>query len=179
MTTNSLASRVVRVLRFDIPVYREVAADPTAMSQAALVVIGAAILSGIGSLRQGLGAALLGAVFSVLTFVLYSAVATVVSRSLFQGKTDFQEMGRTLGFAYAWSGIGILGLLPVLGGVITFLSSIAGAVAGVLALRESSEFDTLKAVVTVVIAAIVAGIIVAVISAPIFIALGIARSAAS
>jgi len=179
MTTNSLVSRVLRVLRFDIPVYKEVAADKTAMGQAAMVVVAAAILSGIGSLSQGLTAVLLGAVFAVLTFAIYSAVATVVSRALFKGKTDFQEMGRTLGFAYAWSGIGVLGLIPVLGGVITFLSGLAGAVAGVIALRESSEFDTVKAIVTVVIAAIVAAVIVAIVSAPIFIALGIARGATS
>ena len=179
MTTNSLVTRVLRVLRFDIPVYKEVAGDQTAMSQAASVLVGAAILSGIGAVGQGLLAVVVTAVLSVVWFAIFSAVATQISKSLFQGKTDFQEMGRTLGFAYAWSGVGVLGLIPFLGGLISFISSIAATIAGIIALRESSEFDTLKAVVTVVIAAIVAGIIIALITAPIFIALGIAQGAAS
>ncbi len=158
MDTNVLAGRLMRVLRFDASVYREVAADTNAMSQAAIVVIVAAILNALGVLGLGGLIVVVSAIASLVGFAVYTGVATLISKNLFQGRTDFNEMGRTLGFAYAWYGLGILGLIP-LGGILAFLGLIAAAVAGVIALRESSEFDTMKAVITVVISAIIAGAI--------------------
>ena len=156
METNTFANRVTRVLRFDTPVYREVAADQNAMGQAAVVVIMAAILNAIGQVGLGFTVVLISVVAGLVGFAVYAAVAAGVSRGLFQGRTNFQEMARTLGFAYAWYGLGILGLIPLIGGALAFLGLLAAIIAGVVALRESSEFDTTKAVVTVVIAGIVA-----------------------
>jgi len=121
--------------------------------------------------------ALIAIVASVVGFAIYAAVATFVAKSFFQGKTEFQEMGRTLGFAYAWYGIGILGLVPFVGGLVAWLGQIVAAIAGVIALRESAEFDTMKAVITVVVAAIVAGFInfcaTSVVAFPILVAMGL------
>ncbi|MGH2524874.1 MAG: YIP1 family protein [Anaerolineales bacterium] len=156
METNTFANRVMRVLQFDTPVYREVAADQNAMGQAAVVVIVAAILNAIGLAGLGFSVVLVSVVASLVGFAVYAAVAAGVSRSLFQGRTNFQEMGRTLGFAYAWYSLGILGLIPVVGGILALLGLLAAIIAGVVALRESSEFDTTKAVITVVIAGIAA-----------------------
>ena len=177
MDTNVMAQRLARVLRFDASVYREIASDQGAMGQAAVVVVIAAILSALGSFSLGVGAVIVLAIASIVGFAVYSAVATLVSRSLFKGKTDFQEMGRTLGYAYAWYGLGVLGLIPF-GGVLAWLGQIVAAIAGVIALRESSEFDTVKAVVTVVIAAVVAGIITVCAAGPVLTAIGLGSAAA-
>jgi hypothetical protein len=183
MDMNNLTNRLMRVLRFDASVYREVAADQGAMGQAALIVIVAAILSALGGLftfeevTAGIVFAVIAIVASVVGFAIYAAVATFVAKTFFQGKTEFQEMGRTLGFAYAWYGIGILGLVPFVGGFVAWLGQIVAAIAGVIALRESAEFDTTKAVITVVIAAIVAGLInfcaTAIVATPILVAMGL------
>ncbi|MBI4770221.1 MAG: YIP1 family protein [Chloroflexi bacterium] len=178
MDVNAIVSRLVRVARFDASVYREIAEDQTAMGQAALVVIAAVVLSAIGSLGSGVGVVLIGAVISLVSFVVYVVVATFVSKSFFQGKTDFQEMGRTLGYAYAWYGVGVLGLIPCLGAVISFLAWIAAVVAGVVALRESSEFDTGKAVATVLIAGVVAFVINLLVAGPLLLVFGLASAAA-
>ena len=184
MDTNALTSRLMRVLRFDASVYREIAADQGALPQALTIVVIAVILYSIPSFVAGQGAAAgivlvaLGIIGGLIGFGLYSAVAAFIAKTFFQGKTEFQEMARTLGFAYAWQAVGILGFIPILGGLIAFVGWIGAVVSGLIALRESAEFDTVKALITVVIAAIVAGFATfcatGIIGTPIILALGLA-----
>ena len=178
MDTNALTGRLMRVLRFDASVYREIAADNSAMPQAAVVVILAAIVSALGQLGLGILAVIVVAVVAIVAFFIYAAVATGVSK-VFQGKTSFNEMGRTLGYAYIWYALGILALLPFGGGFLAWIGSIVAWVAGIIALRESAEFETWKAVVTVIVAGIVAAIIIGVVTAPLFLMLGIAQAVAN
>ena len=159
MDTNAIVNRLMRVLRFDASVYREVAADNNAMPQAGIIVTLAAIIAALGFAGTSFTLVIVSAVASIVGFFVYAAVATGISRALFQGKTNFNEMGRTLGYAYGWYAVGILRLIPGIGGLLAWLGQIVAAIAGIIALRESAEFDTVKAVITVVIAAIVAGLI--------------------
>jgi hypothetical protein len=165
MDTNSLINRVMRVLRFDASVYREVAADANALPQALTLVVAAAVLSGLGNFGQ-LGTqtivgvlvlVVLGTLGSLIGYALYAGVAALVAQNVFQGKTNFQEMARTLGFAYVWNGLGILSIIPCVGPFMALLGNLVAIVAGVIALRESAEFDTTKAVITAVVAGVVAG----------------------
>ena len=159
MDTNSLINRLTRVMRFDASVYREVAADNTATPSAAVVVFLAAVIAALGFVGTNLVLVVISLIASLVGFFVYAAVATGISKALFQGKTDFNEMSRTLGFAYAWYAVGILRIIPFVGGLLAWLGQIVAAIAGIIALRESAEFDTVKAIVTVVIASIVAGLI--------------------
>ena len=52
MDINQLAGRLMRVLRFDASVFREVASDTNALTQALLVVAAAAVLTGLGNFGQ-------------------------------------------------------------------------------------------------------------------------------
>ncbi len=171
MDTNAIVSRLMRVLRFDASVYREVAADNNAMPQAGIIVTLAAIIAALGFAGTSFTLVLISAVASIVSFFVYAAVATGISKALFQGKTNFNEMGRTLGYAYGWYAVGILRLIPGIGGLLAWLGQIVAAIAGIVALRESAEFDTVKAVVTVVIAAIVAGIITFCATGPLMLAI--------
>lgn len=165
MDINQLIGRLMRVLRFDASVFREVAGDTNALPQSLLVVAAAAVLTGFGNFGQigtqtivgVLVLVVLGIAGSLVGFALYAGVAALVARALFQGKTDFQEMARTLGFAYAWNGLGILNIIPCVGGVFALVGSLVAIVAGIIALRESAEFDTTKAAITAIIAGVVAG----------------------
>lgn len=189
MDTSGLINRVMRVVRFDASVYREVAADANALPQALIVVAAAAILTGLGNFgqlgTQTLGGVLvlvvLGVVGSLVGYVLYAGVASLVARSLFQGKTDFQEMARTLGFAYAWNGLGVLNIIPCVGGVFVFIGSLVAIVAGIIALRESAEFDMTKAAITAILSGVIAGFAVfcatAIVGLPIIAMLGLASGA--
>ncbi len=164
MDINQLAGRLMRVLRFDASVFREVASDTNALTQALLVVAAAAVLTGLGNFGQigtqtlvgVLVLVVLGTLGSLIGFALYAGVAAIVARALFQGKTDFQEMARTLGFAYIWNGLGVLNIIPCVGGVFALIGSLVAIVAGIIALRESAEFDTTKAAITAIIAGAVA-----------------------
>lgn len=185
MDTNALINRVTRVFRFDASVYREVAGDANALSQALVVVVAAAVLTGLGSFGQigtsSIGAvlvfAVVGTLGSLVGYVLYAGVAAVIARSLFQGKTDFQEMARTIGFAYAWNALGVLNIIPCIGSVFALVGNLIAIVAGVIALRESAEFDTTKAAITAIIAGVVAAAAYAcatlVVAVPIAVALGV------
>lgn len=165
MDTSSLISRVMRVVRFDASVYREVAADAGALPQALMLVAAAAVLSGLGNfgqiVTQSIGTVLVlvvvGIIGSLIGFALYAGVASLVAQFAFQGKTNFQEMARTLGFAYLWNGVGLLNIIPCVGGVFAFVGMLASIAAGVIALRESAEFDTTKAIITTLVAGVVAG----------------------
>ena len=152
MDMNVMMGRLMRVLRFDASVYREVAADNNAMGQAAVVVVIAAILSAIGKLGGCATGVIIAAIVSVVSFALYSVVATVVAQSLLKGKTSFQEMGRTLGYSFAWYSLGILALVPAIGWLLAWLGWAVSVIAGIIALRESAEFDSMKALITVVVA---------------------------
>jgi hypothetical protein len=189
MDTSGLINRILRVIRFDASVYREVAADANSLPQALMVVAAAAILTGLGNFgqlgTQSLGGVLvlvvLGVVGSLVGYALYAGVASLVARSLFQGKTDFQEMARTLGFAYAWNGLGILNIIPCVGGVFVFIGSLVAIVAGIIALRESAEFDMTRAAITAILSGVIAGFAVfcatAIVGLPILAMLGLAAGA--
>ncbi len=174
MDVNTMTGRLMRVLRFDASVYREIAADGAAMMQAGIVVTLAALIAALGSFsRVGILGVIVLAIVTIVGFFVYAAIATVVAKML-GGKTGFNEMGRTLGYAYAWYALGILVLVPGVGGLLAWLGSIVAAVAGFIALRESSEFDSLKALITVIVATVAAVIVTAIVTAPLLLMLGIA-----
>ncbi len=174
MDMNTMTGRLMRVLRFDASVYREIAADGTAMMQAGVVVTLAALIAALGRFGEGgILWVIVVAIIGIVGFFVYSAIATIVAK-LLGGKTGFNEMGRTLGYAYAWYALGILVLVPGVGGLLAWLGSIVAAVAGFIALRESSEFDSLKALITVIVAAVVAAIVTAIVTAPLALMLVVA-----
>jgi hypothetical protein len=189
MDTNQLTNRLMRVFRFEPTVYREVAADPPAMSQSLTVVILAAILAGLGNFGQAAQMGIvetvilviLGIIGTLISFALFAAVAAFVAQTLFQGKTSFQEMARTLGFAYSWNALGVLNIIPFIGWIFGLVGWLAALVSTVIALRESSEFDTTKALVTAIIAAVVGWFttfcVTTLIGLPILVALGLAAGA--
>ena len=80
-----------------------------------------------------------------------------VAKTFFQGKTNTGEMLRVTGFTYVFQ---ILGVIPVVGGLVGAILSIIGNIIGV---REAAEFDTTKAILTSIIAGVIAFIIVAII----------------
>jgi hypothetical protein len=176
MDMNAITGRLMRVLRFDASVYREIAADNAAMPQAGVIVTVAVLLGGLANLvNLGVVAYLLFAVIGIVGFFIYAAVATGIAKMLFQGKTDFQEMGRTLGYSYVWYALGALSLVA---GPLAWAGSVIAWVAGVIALRESAEFDTVKAVVTVLVSGLVAFFLTGLVTAPLLLMLGLSGSLA-
>lgn len=165
-----MLDRVVRVFRLDAAVFREVAEDQGAMSQAAIIVILVTLLSALGG-AIGLiiggvevGAAILNFFVSWIVGILigwigWAILTYFVGTLLFQGRTDIPEMMRVLGYASAPRLLGILGIIPCLGWIAALAGAIWALIAGVIALREAMEFDTTKAVITVLISWVIAFVI--------------------
>jgi hypothetical protein len=157
-----MIARIMRAIRLDFTVFREIAEDEGAMSEAAIIVIAVSVLSAFGGLigalinRSGVGAAIGGFFVSLLVAVFLSwigwAVLTFfIGTRLFEGRTDIPEMMRVLGYANAPNLLGLFSFIPCVGWIFSVAGAILSLIAGVLAVREAMEFDTGKAVVTVVI----------------------------
>jgi hypothetical protein len=153
----------MRVIRLDPTVFREVAEDHSSMTQAAIIVIVVSLMSAIGGFikvlmaHQGFGSAVLGffmqlVVFSILIgWIGWSVVTYFVGTTLFKGRSDIPEMMRVLGFANAPNLLGIFSFIPCVGWLISLAGAILSLIAGFIAVREAMEFDTGKAIITVLI----------------------------
>ncbi len=146
--------RLMRAMRLDSKFYRE-AADSSALSgEAALVAVVVALLAAVGGAIGSPRPMVLllvelanGLVFGWLLWALISfLVGTVLG-----GKSSVGEMARVLGYASAPRLLGVLGFIPCVGWVFRLAGWLLSLVAGIIAIRESMEFSTGRAVVTAII----------------------------
>jgi hypothetical protein len=154
--------RIVRAIRLDPTLFRQVADDEQYTTEAFIVVLVVSLFSATGS---AIGAAIADT-NPVLTFVtnlfstillgwlLWAVIAYYVGTAL-KGKSGITEMARTLGYANAPGLLGIFVFIPCVGWVIALAGVLLSLVAGVIAIRESMEFDTTKSVITAVLGFIV------------------------
>lgn len=150
-----MVERIMRAIRLDWTVFREIAEDQDAMSQAAIIVVVVTFLSAIGSglASQGFfGAFIVNWITSILIGWIGWAILTYfVGVYLFQGRTDIPEMMRVLGYAMAPNLLGFFQFIPCVGWLIALIGGILAFIAGFVAVREAMEFDTGKAIITVLI----------------------------
>jgi hypothetical protein len=152
-----MLNRVFRAIRLDAAVFKEVAADAKYNTEAVIVAVLVALLAALG---QGVGAASGGrplvaflvelANSLLLGWLLWAAVAHVVGRML-GGTGTLGGMTRALAFAGAPRFLLLLSFIPCVGWLFRLAGWLLTLVAGVIALRETMGFDTLKAVVTAVL----------------------------
>jgi hypothetical protein len=128
--------------------------------EALIVVVLVSIASGIGAFLGGvlsgdIGPALLAlivtVVLGIVNYYIWAYVTYFVGTNLFQGTADAGEMLRTLGYASGPRVLGILSFIPCAGAVAALAGAIWALVAGVIAVRQALDFDTTKAILTVII----------------------------
>jgi len=149
--------RVVRAVKLDPTIYKEVSADETKTSEAMIVVAIAAAIGGLGPIFSSvdfkfgtwIGSILLA---PTLGLAIGTGILWLIGK-LFSGKAAFMEMFRPLGYAYAPQALGII---PIIGG---FVGSIWSIVCGVIAVRESEEVSTGSAVAIVLIPVVIFGVL--------------------
>ena len=158
-----MVDRIVRAIRLDWTVFREIAQDREALKQAAIIVVVVSFLAALGGAgglliaQVDAGTAFLGFFVDwivngiLIGWIGWSILTYLVGTILFKGQTDIQEMLRVLGYASAPRLLGLLGFIPCIGWIFPFAGMILSLIAGVIAIREAMEFDTGKAIVTVVI----------------------------
>jgi len=141
-----IIDRMVRASKLDVSVYEEVEADKGAMGQAAAVVVLSSVAAGIGSLGvfgiQGLiymtfGALVGWLIWAFLTFIIGTKLLPEP-----QTKTDMGEMLRTIGFSSSPGVLRILGVIPVIGGIINFVVGIWMLVAMIIAVRQALDYKS-------------------------------------
>jgi hypothetical protein len=106
-----------------IDMYEEVEADQTATGQAAGVVALVAVAQAIGGAGEG-GFGILAGLISAL-----------IGAKLLGGTATWGELLRTIGFAQTPGVLHVLGIIPVLGGLIRFAVAIWVLIAGIIAIR--------------------------------------------
>ena len=159
----SFTGRIVGAAKLRVATYEEVEADATATGQAMGVVLLASIAAGIGSVGLGAGGLsnfVLGAIGSLLGWVIWAFMTYVIGTRLLpepQTQADMGQLMRTLGFAQSPSLARVFVAIPVVGPLVLVLVSLWVLVAMVIAVRQALDYSsTWRAVGVCVIGWVVA-----------------------
>jgi hypothetical protein len=146
--------RIVRMIKFDTTVYKEIEDDQNANTEAAIVVLAASVLSAVGSgiAARSFGAFVLNFVVgALLNWLLWSYVTMFVGTRLFKGETNFWEMARCVGYANFPAALGIFGAIPCINVLAGIVALILTLVVGFFAVREALDLPTERTLLTIVI----------------------------
>jgi hypothetical protein len=132
----------------DIATYEEVEHDDNLTTQAAMVVLIAAVARGIGGFNQGENGIIVGVVAALFSWLVWAGITYLIGDKLLKGTATWGELLRTLGYAQAPALLLIFGFVPVLGNILGAVVGIWLLVTGIVAIRQALDFDTGKAVLT-------------------------------
>jgi hypothetical protein len=180
-----MVERIIGVFKLNRATFKEIEADETATTQAAIIVAIVGLLAGFGAaigavianramgnilpqLEDSLGslaidiptlspigAFLNGLIGAFLAWILWSALTYFIGTRLFKGDSSFNEMLRLLGFAQAPRLLAVFGFIPCLGGILGLVGWIWSLVASYIAVKEGLDLDDGKTILTVVISFVV------------------------
>ena len=148
---HSWTERMVGAATLDANIYEEVEADATATGQAAGVVALVAVAQAVGAIGAGTMGLVGGLASALLGWLIWAGVTYLIGAKLLGGSATWGELLRTLGFAQAPGMLAVLGLIPVVGGLVRVVVPIWILIAGVIAIRQALDVSTGKAVLTAVL----------------------------
>jgi hypothetical protein len=137
---------MVRAAKLDVNLYEEVEADKSAMGQALGVVILSSVAAGIGTIGTiGLKGLVLGTIAALLGWFIWAFLTYFIGTKLLpepQTKSDYGELLRTIGFSSSPGVLRVLGIIPLLGGILNLLTGIWMLVAMVIAVRQALDYKS-------------------------------------
>lgn len=147
----SFKDRIIRAAKLDVHLYEEVENDPEALKQAMFVVIISSIAAGIGALRYGgLSGILIGTIGALIGWFVWAYLTYFIgTRFLPEQQTNATpgELLRTVGFSSSPGIIRVLGIIPGITGIVSFVASVWMLVAMVIAVRQALDYkSTFRAV---------------------------------
>ena len=158
-----LIQRIIGAFTFRKGVYAEVEKDTTFTTTAWILVVVVAFLSQLGSTASSnlvgwLVGAVVSTIFAVIAFAVGALVINWVGRAVFNADVTFEELVRTLGLAYVWQVVGVIGALgafsPTLGCLLApvmFIAWILTAIAWFVATKEALDLEWVQTIVTVIL----------------------------
>lgn len=157
--SGTFVDRLVGALRLNPATYEDVENDTNATTQALLVVVLAAIATGIGAAGgDDAGSGFIGGILAgILGWVAFSIFAYFVGASLFATSSTSATIGqvlRTIGFAQAPKLLLVLAFIPVFGWIVALVAWVWFLAASVIALRHAFDFTLNRAIGTAVVALI-------------------------
>jgi hypothetical protein len=162
-----LMDRIIGAFTFRRGVYAEVEKDQAFTTTAWILVIVVAFLNQLGSSASPSLAGwsldtVLGTIGAVIGFALGAFVVQLVGRIVFSADVSFEEMVRTLGLAYVWQVIGLIGAVQVFSEALScllapalFIAWILALIAWLVAAKEALDLQWVPTIVTVIIGWIV------------------------
>jgi len=158
-----LTERIIAAFSFRSGVYKEVERDTSFTQTAWLLVVVIAFLENLGSnASSNVGAWLIGAVagtiVAVIAFAVGAFVINWVGRTVFNADVTFNELVRTLGLAYVWHIVGVIGVLTAFSDTLKcllapafFVASIMGFIAWFVAVKEALDLEWVQTIVTLIL----------------------------
>ena len=158
-----LVERIIGAFTFRKGVYAEVEKDSTFTTTAWILVAVVAFLNQLGSRATGhvgnwLLGAIVGTVFAVIGFAVGALVVNWVGRTVFNADVTFEQLVRTLGLAYVWQVIGVIGVVAAFSEALSCLlapvmviAAIVMVIAWFVAAKEALDLEWGQTIVTVIL----------------------------
>ena len=153
-----MVDRIMRIIKLDFSVFKEIESDPNATTEAAIVVVVATLLSSLGSAlgpatpgQAAVATFFSGLISGLVGWIVWAAVTHYVGRALYKSGGTFQGMLRVLGYASAPRCLGILGFITCFGTLAALAGAVLSLIAGVMAISEGLDVDTTQAIIVAVI----------------------------
>ena len=169
-----LTDRIIGAFTFRREVYKEVERDTTFTQTAWLLVVVVAFLEQLGSnAGRNVGTWLIGTVagtiVAVIAFAVFTFIINWVGRTVFNADVTFDELVRTLGLAYVWHIVGVVGVLTAFSDTLECLLTPVAVIAGIMGLiswfvaaKEALDLEWVQTIATVILGGIVWLVIMAV-----------------
>lgn len=162
----SLVERAIGAARLDVATYEEIEADSNSLGEAMIVVVVAAIAGGIGAASSsgGHGPGLIfGSIGSLIAWFVWAFTIFVVGTKMLpmpETHADLGQLLRTTGFAAAPGVVGILGVVPGIGGLVMTVSWLWQLAAMVVAVRQALDYTSTGRAVAVCLVGFVVQMVV-------------------
>nr|MBC7245236.1 YIP1 family protein [Chloroflexota bacterium] len=149
-----MVERIIRIIRLDFPVFKEIESDPNATTEAAIVVAVSSVLSAIGSAVGSHRPVLVffsGVIGGILGWIVWSCVSHFIGQAMFKSKGTVENMLRVIGYANAPRLLGIFGFIPCLRALASLIGAILALIAGIMAIREGLDLELGQAIIVAVV----------------------------
>jgi hypothetical protein len=159
---------MIRASKGEVGLYEEVEHDPGATVEAVIVVAAVAVSSGIGlaigRIAAGHSAGALGGLIGgilsgLIGWAVFAGVTYFIGKNLFHADATWEEVLRTLGYAYSPQIVSFLTGIPILGGILALALAIWVLYLVFIAIRSALDISTGQTIATILLSIIPSAII--------------------